>query len=73
MSTETATPTPPVDNLDETVTAVVPTAEAAVEPPEVEAASIADRPLRVVVVSGMSGAGRSTAATRSTRCCRTVC
>ena len=43
----------------ETATAATP-GEEAVEP--VQASSVEERPLRLVVVSGMSGAGRSTAA-----------
>ena len=66
VTTETATaPTPPVDDLD----ATAPTQPAAAEPAapvpageEVDAPGVAVPPLRVVVVSGMSGAGRSTAA-----------
>jgi UPF0042 nucleotide-binding protein len=59
VSTETATaPTPPVDDVDEPIAPVEPPVEAE----QVDAATIAARPLRVVVVSGMSGAGRSTAA-----------
>ena len=60
MSTETATTsTPPVDDLDASVPVVEPQDVVAV----LDLAPVAEKaPLRLVVVSGMSGAGRSTAA-----------